>query len=508
MHNSKTVSQRQISTITGVSRPVVAQYINAFIKSGVSVEEFEGFSDSRVLACLSEPKQAIDGRFADLLAFFPYMTTELPRKGVTRDLLWQEYKKTHPDGYRYSQFCYHFKQLCDSEQEVTLRMEHKAGERMYDDFTGFHPTYWDGKVEREAELFVAILGASQYTYTEAVRSQKKEDFIMANLNALYYFGGVPASIMPDCLKSAVSKADRYESEINPDYHQFARHHGTVIFPARPLHPKDKALVEGAVKILYTRILAPLRDKRFDSLEALNEAIWELLEIHNAKPFQKLPYSREELFTSVDKPALKILPEHRYQYTHYRTATVALNYHVEIRADRHFYSVPYRFAHKKVTVAISARTVEIYHENERIAFHVRARHPGYTTLAEHRPAHHRFVLDWTPERIRQWAGDISANVKRLVTIILDTAEYPDQAFRSCIGIINLTKKLPLAHVDMAARMAIREQRHSYRAFKTILESERVKIAVEDEKKQQVLLFHENLRGQCAYQSTNTTFDGDS
>jgi hypothetical protein len=204
-------------------------------------------------------------------------------------------------------------------------------------------------VELEAELFVAILGASQYTYFEALRSQKKQDFIIGNRNALEYFGGVPASIMPDCLKSAVSKADKYESEINPAYDDFARHYGTVIFPARPHSPRDKALVEGAVKILYTRILAPLRDRSFDSIEALNEAIWELLEVHNAKRFQRLPFSRAELFQTTDKPALKPLSDRRYEITNFKTATVGFNYHIELREDAHFYSVPYAYARKEVNV---------------------------------------------------------------------------------------------------------------------------------------------------------------
>jgi transposase len=497
LHCRSGLSQRQISKATGVSRPVVAQEIAAFIQSGLSLEEFAGLPDAQAVDCLSALKPGSAGRSAALLTFFLYMIKELPRTGVTREVLWQEYKAKHPDGYEYSQFCHHFRRWCDTETEVTMTMEHKAGDLMYVDFAGSRPSYREGKVEREAELFVAILGASQYTYAEAVRSQSKEDFIMANLNALYYFGGVPAAIMPDCLKSAVTKADKYESEINSDYLEFARHHGTVIFPARPYHPKDKSLVEGAVKILYTRILAPLRNQQFSSLEALNEAIWELLDSHNQKPFQKLPYSRAELFESIDKPALKPLPTYRYQYTHFKPATVAFNYHVEIRADNHFYSVPYRFARKPVTVAITGRTVEIYHGNERIAFHVRAYHPGYTTLAEHRPANHRFVLEWTPERIIAWAGELSVNVKRLVAIILEAAEYPDQAFRSCIGIINLSKKHPLANVDMAARIALSEQRPNYRAIKKLLEDGRVQVAVDDELKQTILPFHENLRGQAAY-----------
>ena len=498
LHEKTDFSNRQISTAAGVSRPAVAAYIAAYSRSGLSWDEFSKLTDTEAIERLSAPKDEKDKRHAAALAFFPYMLTELPKVGVTREVLWNEYLKKHPDGYEYSQFCYHFRTWFRAETEVTLTIEHKAGDRMFVDFSGAKRRYREGGVEREAEIFVAVLGASQYTYVEAVRSQKKEDFIIANRNALDYFGGVPASIMPDCLKSAVSKADKYESEINPEYAEFARHHGTVIFPARPYSPRDKALVEGAVNIMYTRILAPVRDQEFDSLEALNEAMWKLLDKHNAKRFQRLPCSRLELFESIDKPALKPLPAIKYEYITFKPATVGLNYHIELREDGRFYSVPYAYAHKQVTVAYTIRTVEIYYDNQRIAFHKRVFVPGYSTAAEHRPAHHRFYLDWTPERIISWAGDVSIHTKSLVTTILERATYPDQAYRSCIGIINLSKKYPIERLDRAARMATAEGACSYQAVKKILEKERDLVAAADDKKQRVLPFHENLRGQAAYQ----------
>ena len=260
LHEKTDFSNRQISVAAGVSRPTVAAYIAAYDRSTLSWDDFSTLTDSQAIERLSEPKDETDTRHASALSIFPRMLTELLRVGVTRDVLWGEYKAKHPDGYEYSQFCHHFRTWCRSETEVTLIMEHKAGERMYVDFSGAKRRYRENGVEHEAEIFVAILGASQYTYVEALRSQKKEDFIIANRNALLFLGGVPASIMSDCLKSAVSKADKYESEINQEYAEFARYHGTVIFPARPHSPRDKALVEGAVNIMYTRILAPLRDR--------------------------------------------------------------------------------------------------------------------------------------------------------------------------------------------------------------------------------------------------------
>jgi len=498
LHQRTRFSNRQIATATGVSRPVVADYIAAYTRSGLSWDDFSKLSDSEAIERLTVPKGDAGTRHAAAAAFFPYMLTELPRVGVTREILWNEYRARNTDGFGYSQFCLHFRTWCRAETEVTLTMEHKAGDRMYVDFAGAKRAYLENGVEREAELFVAILGASQYTYVEALRSQRKEDFIIGNRNALWFFEGVPAAIVPDCLKSAVTTADRYESEVNAEYADFARHHGTVIFPARPHSPRDKALVEGAVNIMYTRILAPLRDRRFESLDALNEAIGELLEAHNAKRFQRLPCSRAELFASIDKPALKPLPAIRYEYTHFRTATVGFNYHIEIPQDRHSYSVPYAYARKQVDIAFTARTVEIYHGNLRIAFHKRASGPGYTTQSEHRPAHHRFHLEWTPDRIISWAGDVSIHTRSIVKAILERAAYPDQAFRGCVGIISLSKKYSVGRLDTACRMALSEGAHSYRAVKGILEKGRDLIDAKDDLAQRTLPFHENLRGQSAYQ----------
>lgn len=242
LHAVTRLSVRRISAATGVSRPAVSSYIESYNRSGMGYEEFCGLSDTEVMRRLQDDGREKDSkRLADAVDFFPYMLRELPRVGVTRDILWNEYKGKHEDGYEYSQFCHLFRNWCSAESEVRLTMEHKAGDRMYVDFSGIRRIYRQNGIEREAELFVAILGASQYTYVEAVPSQKKRDFILANLHALYFFGGVPAAIVPDCLKSGVSKADKYESEINPEYAEFARQHGTVIFPARPHSPRDKAL---------------------------------------------------------------------------------------------------------------------------------------------------------------------------------------------------------------------------------------------------------------------------
>ena len=499
LHETTDLSNRGISGATGVSRPVVAKYIEAYKRSGLSLELFKELPDTEVLARFSDSKRIVDPRYEVAQVFFTSMVKELSRVGVTRELLWSEYRVKHAQGYEYSQFCKLFKSWCDAETEVTLHIDHKAGDRMYVDFSGKKPCYRDGVSgeSKEAEVFVAILGASQYTYVEAVRSQQKDQWICANRNALEYFGGVPASIMPDCLKSGVTTGDKYEPEINYEFADFALHYGTVITPARPYCPRDKALVEGAVNIMYTRIFAPLRDRDFTSLQALNDAMWELLEVHNAARFQKLPFSRVELFGYTDKPALKPLPARRYELTAFKTVTVPFNYHIELREEWHNYSVPWSYAKKKVTVAYTARTVEIYHDNLRIAFHKRSSSSGYTTVPEHMPAHHRFYAEWSPERIISWAGEISVHARSIVRSILDRAEHPEQAYKSCIGIISLSKKHSIERLDMACRMAIGEQAFSYRAVKKILEKERDLVILNDERNQRTLPFHENLRGQSAY-----------
>ncbi len=503
LHGKSKLSNRQIGKAMGLSRPAVAKYLSAFKSSGLSIEEALELPDSVLESRLEGPKKPVDERLASARAFFPYMVKELPSVGVTRDILWNEYLKQHPDGFGYSQFCHHFKTWLDADPEVTSHIEHLPGDRMYVDFTGKKLPWHDPitGLDMEAEVFVAILGASGYTYAEAVVSQKRDDFILCNRNALEFFGGVTASIMPDCLKSAVTKSDKYESDINPEYEKFGRHYQTVIIPARSRKPRDKALVENAVNILYTRVFAPLRNRGIGSLADLNAGIAEMLAVHNATRFQKLPQSRAERFELIDKPALKALPENRYEITRHRFATVQPNYHVEIREDCHYYSVPHTFAGKQVSVYSTARTIEVFHGNVRIAFHLRVT-PGsslrYTTVKEHMPSHHRFYAEWTPERIKGWAASVGLNVKAIVGDIMERAEHPEQGFRSSIGIIGLTKKYSAERVDMACRIARSDGASGYRGVKRVLETGRDLVLIASERQQVPLQFHENLRGQDAYQ----------
>ncbi|NVM24094.1 MAG: IS21 family transposase, partial [Desulfobacterales bacterium] len=340
------LSERQIAGALSISRPVVEKYWSCFQASGLVFEQIAEMADSELLRMVEKPRIEKSAKYRQLAQYFPHIVMELKRKGVTLQLLWQEYKQKHPEGLQYSQFCYHF-QSWKNGSEVRMHIKHKAGDKMFVDYTGQKWPIIDPKSgkETQVEVFVAILGASGLTYAEGSVSQEKEEWIRSNERALWYFGGVTAAIVPDNLRSAVSHADRYEPGINPTFDDFAEYYGTVILPARVREARDKALAENAVRLVYQRIYAPLRNRTFYSLEELNEAIWSLLEEHNNKDFQRLKISRRELFERTERGALKSLPAVRYPMKRTKWVTVQFNYHVELREDLHYYSVPY-YLYKK------------------------------------------------------------------------------------------------------------------------------------------------------------------
>jgi transposase len=312
-----------------------------------------------------------------------------------------------------------------------MHIEHKAGDKMFVDYAGDKLAIVDRKTgkERSVEVFVAILGASQLTYAEASFSQKSEDWIRSNERAFIYCGGVTQAIVPDNLKSGVTQSNRYEPGINLMFDDFAGHYQTVILPARVRRPQDKALVENAVNLVYQRIYAPLRNRIFYSLKELNEAIWDILEQHNNTPFQRLKTSRRELFDNIEKQVLKPLPKERYAIKQCKELTVQFNYHVELREDRHYYSVPWQLKGKRVRVVYDDRNVAIYCDNVRIIQYKRDRSPnGYTTLHIHMPPHHRFYAQWSPERFIRWAQSIGDDVAEMIQVVLKSREHPEQAFK--------------------------------------------------------------------------------
>jgi transposase len=495
LHQEAGLSNRQIALALGISRPSVGQYLTDYRSSGLSYSAIAALSDDDLVKILEGAKRVVSERYRELSERFEYFVKELKRTGVTLDLLWQEYKREHPTGYNRTQFCHHFKVWGETSSELTMHLEHKAGEKMFVDYPGKKLMVYDRTtgVGREVEIMVAILGASQLTYAEATESQKKEDWIKANEHALRYYGGVPQAIVPDCLKSAVQRADKYEPDINPEYADFARHHNTVILPARPYSPKDKALAENAVKIIYRRVFAPLRDRMFYSLKELNEAIGERLEIHNHTPFQRMKISRWDLFDQTERSALKPLKPEAYELRRFLDLTVQFNYHIAFSPDKHYYSVPWRYKGKRITVIYTSSSVEIYHKNIRIAFHVREYSANrYTTTREHMPPHHQFYDGWSPQKMITWAEAIGTEVKAMIEAVLESRQYPEQAYKACLGILNLTRKYGKERLNEACARALEYRCYSYRSVRNILENNLEKLR-DRETIHRALPIHENIRG---------------
>jgi transposase len=378
-------------------------------------------------------------------------------------------------------------------------MNHKAGDKMFIDYAGKTLQIINretGEVQ-EVQFFVAILGASQYTYAEASMSQKKEDFIASVENALQFFKGVPAAIVPDNLKSAVIKSNKYEPTLNDTFLDFAEHYATTILPARAYKPRDKSLAEGAVKILYQRIYPTLRGKDFYTLKELNQAIWKELEAHNNKLLTGRKLSRLQLFLEDEKDQLSALPLERYEIKQLSFATVMQNGHVLLGKDKHYYSVPYQYIRKKVKLVYTSNKVEVYYKYNRIALHQRNMRPyNYTTVTEHLASAHQFITEWTPQRFINWAESISDGVKEFIVNLLENKQHPEQAYKSCMGVLSYAKKVGNERLTNACKRATEHQIYNYKFIQNILQKGLDKLKDEPENEPQ-LPFHENIRGKEYY-----------
>lgn len=488
------VALQTIGKAVGIARNTVKKYLRLIEVKGYEYQALLAMEDHELEALLADPDQASQERYEALSKLFPAIKKELRRTGVTRWILWGEYKAQHPDGYSYAHFCRYLRQWTDGHG-ATMHFEHYPGDKGYIDFAGkkLHWVDADSGEIYNAEVYVSLLGYSQLTYVRGLDSQKKEDFITATELALHYFGGSPQVLVPDNLKSAVTKACKYEAEINTDFADFANHYKTCVLPARSYKPRDKALVENAVNIVYSRIYAPLRDRVFHSLEALNEAISELLEAHNNEPFQKTTQSRREKFEQEEKDTLIALPTERYEIKKYKHVTVMKNSHIHLSEDKHYYSIPYRYIGKKVKIIYTLSHVAAFYHKERIAFHKRdIRHFGYTTLKEHLPSTHQFVADWNPEKFISWAEGISPVVKQYIMGILERKPYPEQAYRSCVGILSQEKKAGKERLIKAVERAIQYGAYNYKIIDRILKGGLDRLE-DDLQKQASLPFHENIRG---------------
>ena len=499
LHFKQGVSARQGAKIVGIGKTSASEYVSGFKNSGLDYSCVEQLSDTDLLQAINAQKQTENTRYKALSGQFSYFEKELKRTGVTLHLLWQEYKSTHVDSYAYSQFCHHFYKW-RKDQKVSMPMEHKAGDKLFVDYTGKKLSYTDIQTgeQIECEVFVAVLGASGQSYIEAIPSQTKADWITVNQNALRYYGGVPAAIVPDCLKSAVIKADKHEPKLNETYKDFANHYNTVILPARALHPKDKSLAENFVRNAYTHIYAPLRNETFYSLEELNAALKEKLHAYNNKNFQGKDHSRQNLFDQIEKQQLNPLPTESYELRQFNMLKVHYNYHIYLSDHKHYYSVPFRYVGKKVTVAYNNRNVEVFYNNIRIANHKKGRYAyKHTTNPEHMPRNHRYVSEWSPERFIKWANNISAEVGELITKVPDSRKHPEQAYKSCMGILQLEKKHDREDFIDACKKALIVNCLQYKFIKNTLINKTFNLDTEEELTNITIPFHDNIRGKEYY-----------
>lgn len=491
-------SIRQIAEAAGVSKTSVGEYLAEYKRSGLSYHDVLEMNDKALAEVFERQNQTSNPKYEVLSKEFPYYEKELARVGVTLYLLWEEYKEGHPGGFSYSRFCHHYR-MWESKLKAGMHIEHKAGDLIYADFTGKKMHYVDqGTGEIIAsEIFLTVLGASQLIYVEAIESQKLEDWVWANENAWWYYGGVTRGICPDNLKSAVTKACNYEPLLNETYDDLARHYSTVILPTRPGKPKDKALVENAVRIVYQRIFAKLRNQTFFSLLELNEAIWiELEEVNNA-PFQRRDISRRQLFNEIEKTELRALPKERYEIRRYQVSKVEFHHHIYLKEDKHYYSVPYQYTGQKAKTIYTNRNVEVYVNNVCIALHKRDRRPyEYTTEKSHMPAEHQFVDGWNTDRFVKWASKIGGSVEVFIRRLLDSKEHPQQAFKSCMGVLQLSKGYKPDELEIVCGRALDFNTISLKFIRNSLQNN-VHKAEQEKTVETKLPFHENIRGKENY-----------
>lgn len=494
---SKGLTHRQIGRSLNISHNTAAGYLRRVADAGLSMMELEALDDVALVARLFPPAPAASA--ARPLPEWAEIARELKRKSVTLQLLWLEYKASHPDGYQYTQFVSRFREWQGSA-DVVLRQEHKAGEKAFVDYAGQTMPIVDaatGEI-REAQIFIGVLGASNYTYVEATETQSLPDWIASHVRMYEYFGGVSAVTVPDNLRSGVRHACYYEPDVNRTYLELAQHYGTTVIPTRIAKPRDKAKVETGVQIAERWILAALRNHTFFSLSELNAEIARLLTQLNERPFQKLDGSRRTLYEALDQPALLALPSVPYSFAEWRKARVNIDYHIEVR--RHYYSVPYTLVRAEVEARVAHATVEVFHAGKRVAVHVRSeRVGGYSTIAEHRPKSHQKHVEWSPSRLIRWAEGVGASAGALAQKILESRPHPEQGYRACLGLMRLAKCYNPERLEAACFRALRSGAHSYRSVKSILEHGLDRVPLEEPESLTLPLEHENVRGAAYYQS---------
>ena len=490
------LSVREIKSALNLPRSTINDYLKAWAASDLTLELIQSLNDDQIYTALFGEKPKGSSR---PLPDFAKMNTELKKKHVTRSLLWEEYREKYPEGLGYSQFCEHYR-LWSKQVSVSMRQVHKAGEKMFVDYSGLTREIIDPKTGEvsKAEVFVAALGASGYSYAEASMSQKKHDFISSHVRAFKFYGGVTKVLVPDNLKSAVTRANRYDPDINESYQDMADHYGTVVLPARPYKPKDKSKAELSVKLVQRWILAKLRHRQFFHLHELNEAIWELLEDLNNRKMRHLNKSRRELFEELDQPALKALPLRTYLYRDFKDCKVNIDYHIQLEGD--YYSVPYQLVGEVVGARYTSTTVEIYHKSKRVAVHPRGPGKGVAaTQTEHMASAHRAVMEWTPSRMISWGRKFGDHTGKLMEEIMAKRPHPEMGFRSCMGILNRAKSIDADTVEAVSKRMLELQLFTVKNFENILRNKsHEQVSTAPLEMTPPDSHHENVRGQQCYQ----------
>ena len=495
------LGQRQVARSANVSQSTVHDYLERFTAAGLSWPLPAEMPESELEARLfpADPGKGARRKAERPLPDFAHIHEELQgHKHTTRQLLWEEYRAAQPGGYTYGRFCFlyqHWKQ----QRDVVLRQEHRPGEKLFVDWAGTTIPIYDpqtGEV-RQASLFVAVLGASNYTYAEASENQQMVAWIGAHVRTFEFLGGCPELVVPDNTKTGVAKPCRYEPDLNPTYQEMAAHYGVGVLPARPRKPRDKAKVEVGVQIAERWIIAALRHRKFFSLGELNLAIRELLEKLNQRPFKKREGSRQSLFLEGEQQTLKSLPTERFDLSEWSKATVNIDYHIQF--ERSFYSVPYSLARQTVEVRATPTTIEIFHKGQRVASHLRAR-KSYTAMTnpEHRPASHRAHLDWPPSRMIQWAGTVGPRTAEMVEKILEAFPHPEMGYRSCLGIIRLGQRYPATRMEAAAERALLTGAVSYKSLESILRRHLDQQPLNPPATPPPLSGHDNIRGAAYFE----------
>jgi len=468
------VSKTAIAERLSLPRNTVKKYIRLFLASGKTIEEVMSLKDGDLEQLFMDmtPRHHIedDHKYKVLTDFFPSMEKALKKRGTTKEMLWRQYREKHPDGYGYSQFKHHYLQWLKPRKPV-MHIEHKAGDKMYVDYAGETLKIIDPYTgeKKELEVLLVILGCSQMIYAEAMMNQTTESFISGCENALHYYGGSPKGVVTDNLKAAVIKSCKYEPSLNEAFHDFASHYTMAVLPAAPYKPTYKSLVEGAVKIIYRKIYNQIPSGVLSSPESINSVIGGLLEDLNGGKMSHRPYSRREIFDELEKSELQPLPIHRYEIRRRRTVTVLKNNHVHLAEDKHYYSVPYNFIGKKVSVLYSQSLVEIYLRYERIALHNRDyRLYRYTTNENHLASKHRYLTDWNPDNFICKAEKIGIPCRDYIIGIIERKQHPEQAYKACQGILNFAARVGHERLNNACQRAMQYNEYNYQTIKTILE----------------------------------------